>query len=175
MSYLSSLMCLAAKYQVTLSRLRIFPNKALPYRPKCDRNGGGTLIRARGEHRERCGMHGAGSWPGASSRTGAGSCTALAAARTLRHFACAAPRPAPHAPARRSSSASGQEIFQTEENSSCVLAEVPLIYSNVASATLEMVAWLSGRASPSHGGGHRFKSCSDHHETTGQTRVWPFC
>ncbi len=31
-----------------------------------------------------------------------------------------------------------------------------------------MVAWLSGRASPSHGGGHRFKSCSDHHETAGQ-------
>lgn len=26
-----------------------------------------------------------------------------------------------------------------------------------------VVAWLSGRASPSHGGGHRFKSCSDHH------------
>ena len=29
------------------------------------------------------------------------------------------------------------------------------------------VAWLSGRASPSHGGGHRFKSCSDHHELIG--------
>ena len=27
-----------------------------------------------------------------------------------------------------------------------------------------LVAWLSGRASPSHGGGHRFKSCSDHHD-----------
>lgn len=32
-----------------------------------------------------------------------------------------------------------------------------------------VVAWLSGRASPSHGGGHRFKSCSDHHETPGRT------
>ena len=31
-----------------------------------------------------------------------------------------------------------------------------------------MVAWLSGRASPSHGGGHRFKSCSDHHEPSGR-------
>lgn len=35
-----------------------------------------------------------------------------------------------------------------------------------ATAHFEMVAWLSGRASPSHGGGHRFKSCSDHHETS---------
>lgn len=36
-----------------------------------------------------------------------------------------------------------------------------------------MVAWLSGRASPSHGGGHRFKSCSDHHETTGHRVFLP--
>ena len=32
----------------------------------------------------------------------------------------------------------------------------------------DSVAWLSGRASPSHGGGHRFKSCSDHQKHAGQ-------
>ena len=37
----------------------------------------------------------------------------------------------------------------------------------------KLVAWLSGRASPSHGGGHRFKSCSDHHEWQGRNRVVP--
>ena len=46
----------------------------------------------------------------------------------------------------------------------CAHEELPVEYPNVANDATEMVAWLSGRASPSHGGGHRFKSCSDHHE-----------
>ena len=42
----------------------------------------------------------------------------------------------------------------------CVWRRVTLTYILALNAT--SVAWLSGRASPSHGGGHRFKSCSDH-------------
>ena len=55
-----------------------------------------------------------------------------------------------------------REIF---EKGACAYSKLPVEYSNVANDATETVAWLSGRASPSHGGGHRFKSCSDHHES----------
>ena len=35
-------------------------------------------------------------------------------------------------------------------------------------------AWLSGRASPSHGGGHRFKSCCVHQNSNGRPSGRPF-
>ena len=57
-----------------------------------------------------------------------------------------------------------REIF---EKGACAYSKLPVEYSNVANDATETVAWLSGRASPSHGGGHRFKSCSDHHEPSG--------
>ena len=50
----------------------------------------------------------------------------------------------------------------------CARRGIRVVYTAVASHQVNCenlsVAWLSGRASPSHGGGHRFKSCSDHHK-----------
>ena len=65
-----------------------------------------------------------------------------------------------------------REIF---EKGACAYSKLPVEYSNVANDATETVAWLSGRASPSHGGGHRFKSCTAHHGAVVKTVITPAC